>query len=118
MAVEYPALVIGVAAIMFFLLEFGMRIQAMTDAKDDPMNNFKLVFIMAAFLMGIPLLALLIGIADANGAGTEIVYALNGTLWGYCAVCILAVFGMLIYFIYWVPKAIKNAIYDKGGEDE
>lgn len=116
--VEYGAITIGLAAIMFFLMEFGMRLQPMTEAKNDPTEKFRLVFIISSFLMGIPLLGVIIGIADANGAGVGITAGLNAALWGYSVVTIIATFGILIYFLYFIPRSIRAALYDKGGEEE
>jgi cbb3-type cytochrome oxidase subunit 1 len=116
--VEYGAIAIGLAAVMFFLMEFGMRLQPMTSAKNDPTEKFRLVFIIGSFLMGIPLLGVLIGIASDNGASVAITTGLNAALWGYSAITILATFGMLIYFLYFIPRTVRAAIYDKGGQEE
>lgn len=115
---DQSSLVLGLGLIMFFLLEFGLRLQPFTDKKNDPLNKFKLFFIIGSFLMGLTIVFLVYNLATDQSSSTQVLYAVQGSVWIYTVLTIIGVFGLLIYFLVWIPKAYKAAIFDKDdGED-
>ena len=116
---DHASLVIGLGIIMFYLLEFGLRLQPYSNKQNDPMNKFKLIFIIGSFLVGLGLAFLLYGLAvDYYATPNVIQNAFIGTMTLYSTLTVIAVFGLLIYFLLWIPKAYKAAIFNKDdGED-
>lgn len=117
-AFDQTSLVLGIGLIMFFLLEFGLRIQPFTEKKNDPLNKFKLFFIIGSFLMGLTIVYLVYNLASDQSSPAPVMYALQGSLWIYTVLTIIGVFGLLIYFLVWIPRAYKAAIYDKDDGDD
>ena len=77
------------------------------------------LFIIGSFFVGLALSFLLYGLAvDYYGTPNVVNDALIGTMTLYGTLTIIATFGLLIYFLLWIPKAYKAAIFDKDdGED-
>ena len=116
---DHASLVLGLGIIMFYLLEFGMSLKPFTDKQNDPMNKLKLVFIIGSFLIGLSLIYLLYGLAsDYYSTPNAVTAPVLGSLVLYTTLTILSVFGLLIYFLVWIPKAFRAAVFNKDDGDD
>ncbi len=119
---EYVALVVIILGLMFFLLEFSSRLteNKPTDVTGtDPMTWFKTAYIFGAFLLGLALIGLGYFIATENSASAGIVSVFTAGLWFWASLTIITVFGLLIYFLYLIPRWLRVAagMKDKKKED-
>jgi len=119
--VEYVALAVIILGLMFFLLEFSSRLteNKPTDVTgSDPISWFKMAYIFGAFLLGLALMGLGYFIATENSASAGIVSVFTAGLWFWASLTIITVFGLLIYFIYLIPKWLRIAAGIKEKENE
>ena len=118
--VEYVALAVILLGAMFFLLELSRTIQEgkPTDVSGtDPMTWFKMAYIFGAFLLGLALFALAYFIAVDNGASAGIKSVATAGIWFWATITIITVFGLLIYFLYLIPKWLRISAGLKADED-
>lgn len=110
--VEYVGLAVIILGAMFFLLELSRTIQEgkPTDvAGTDPMTWFKMAYIFGAFLLGLALISLGYFIAVENGASAGIISVFTAAIWFWATITIITIFGLLIYFLYLIPKWLRIA---------
>jgi len=109
MALEYPAIALSIAAIMFYLMEFGSRLNFTTSENGFiTLNEWTKIFmIMASLGFGLSLLIFAYSAADNN---TEMIKTTLLTLIYAWSLIILVVVCLLgAYIIYFLPKLIEDS---------
>lgn len=119
--VEYVALAVIILGLMFFLLEFSSRLteNKPTDITGtDPVTWFKMAYIIGAFFLGMGLVGLGYFIATENGASAGVVSVFTAGIWFWASLTIITVFGLLIYFLYLIPRWLRIAAGIKEGRED
>ena len=119
--VEYAAIVLGALGLMFFLFETGLRLSTPTFIENevmDLMDFIKMFFFFAAFAMGFMVVGLMNVIAGENSASVAFTRFVGLFIWLWGVIFVLSIFGMLIYFIWWIPKKAQEKIKNKARESE
>lgn len=109
---EYTALAVIILGAMFFLLEFSSRLteNKPTDVTGtDPITWFKMAYIFGAFLLGLALMGLGYFVATENSASSGVTSVFTAGIWFWGVLTIITVFGLLIYFLYLIPKWLREA---------
>lgn len=100
MAVEYSAVALGIAALMFYLLEFGSRINFQTSGRGwiDLNDLAKTVLIMCSLAVGIGLVLFMYGVVTTNTGVIESVLLVLLRFW-ITMVSVVLLFIGLYYFV-------------------
>jgi hypothetical protein len=111
--VEYVSLAVIILGGMFFLLEMSSRLSE--DKPEgikgtDPMTWIKIIYVFAAFLLGLALMGLAVSIANELGASAAVKATATASFWAWASITIITVFMFLIYFIYLIPKWIRASL--------
>lgn len=119
--VEYVALAVIILGLMFFLLEFSSRLteNKPTDITGtDPITWFKMAYIIGAFFLGMGLVGLGYFIATEKNASAGVVSVFTAGIWFWASLTIITLFGLLIYFLYLIPRWLRIAAGIKEGRDD
>ena len=111
MAVEYNAIALGLVGLMFFLLEFGSRINFQTSGRGlvDINDIAKSVFTILSFVVGIGVTLFMYGVSTANTGVIDGVLLVSINFWIFLTCFMLLLF--IFYYIVVVPK-----LFEKGNE--
>lgn len=114
-AVEYNAIAIGIAAIMFFLMEFGTRINFQTTGKGviDVNTIAKTFYIFMSLVAGWGLVTFLVGIGNNNPSAIATVT--NNMIRFWVLISGMTAIFFVVYLVAVVPKVAKG---DGGGGSE
>lgn len=99
--------------LMIFLFETGFRLSTpgfIENEVMDLMDFIKMGFFLAAFAMGFWVLALMNVIAGENGASTAFRNMVGLGIWIWGIFCIVTILGFFIYFLWWMPKKVREAV--------
>ena len=110
--VEYIAIMYGAVFLMFFLFWVGTTLSTpgfIENEVMDLMDFIKMGFFFAAFAMGFLVVALMNIIAGENGASTDFRNIVSISIWVWGVFFFAAVCGFFIYFLWWIPKKVKEA---------
>ena len=119
--VEYVAIMLGGIGLMFLLFETGFRLGTPSFIQNevmDLMDMIKMFFFFSAFTMGFMVIGLMNLIAGENTASVNFTKFTGLFFWVWGIIFILSVFGMLIYFIWWIPKKVQEKINSNKRESE
>lgn len=108
MAIEYPAIALSLAAIMFYLMEFGSRLNFTTNENGFiTLNEWTKIFmIMASLGFGLGLLLFAYSAAEEN---IEMIKTTLLTLVYAWSIIIMVVASLLgAYIIYFLPKLVSK----------
>lgn len=108
MALEYPAIALSLAAIMFYLMEFGSRLNLTTSQKGFiTLNEWTKIFMIIASLgFGLSLLIFAYSAADNN---VEVIkYTLLTLIYAWSLIIMVVVCLLGAYIIYFLPKLIEE----------
>ncbi len=108
MAVEYNAIALGLAALMFFLLEFSRSLNFQTSGKGfiDINDIAKTILVFSSFSLGIGLVLFMYGVATGNGAVIESVLLVALRFWVVLTTLITLLF--IIYYFVIMPKLLEQ----------
>jgi len=118
--VEYAAIVLGALGLMFFLFETGFRLSTpgfIQNELMDLMDFIKMGFFFAAFAMGFMVVGLMNIIGGENGASVDFQAFNSLFIWFWGVIFLLAIAGMFIYFVWWIPKKVQERMKIKREED-
>lgn len=109
---EYTGIILGAVALMYLLFETGFSLSTpgfIDNGMMDLMDFIKIGLLGLAFALGFVVIGIMQGIAVENSAsqGFKDVVSLLFPIWG--TVFAAFVFGMLIYYLWWMPMKLKKA---------
>lgn len=109
MAVEYNAIALALAAIMFFLMEFATRFNLNTgDDAYITINEWgKIFFMVCSLLTGLGLILFAYNAADNNTEFVKTMLLNMVYIWGLLIFVVVCLFGA--YIIYFLPKMINQS---------
>lgn len=109
MAVEYNAIALGLVGMMFFLLEFGSRLNLQTSGRGwiDINDIAKTFFIVLSFVTGIGLALFMYAVGTSNAAAIEDILLVAVNYWVFLT-CALLLF-IFFYYIVVIPKLFTKA---------
>jgi sterol desaturase/sphingolipid hydroxylase (fatty acid hydroxylase superfamily) len=105
MVVEYSAIALGLVGMMFFMLEFGTRINFQTSGRGiiDINDIAKSVFVILSFVIGIALTLFMYSVATGNTAAIEDVLLVSVNFWIF-----MTAFLLLLFIFYYFTHATKT----------
>jgi hypothetical protein len=108
-----PAIAIGLVGMMFFLLDFGSRLNLQTSGKGiiDINDIAKTTFTILSFVVGIGLALFMYGSATKNIGVIENVTLVGINFWIFLT-CFLLLF-FLIYYLVVIPRLFQMQRLDK-----
>jgi hypothetical protein len=119
--VEYTALLLGGLGLMFFLFETGFRLSTPGFIENeimDLMDFIKIGFFFAAFAVGFLVVGLMNIIVGENGGSLALSNFVGLFIWVWGLFFLLTVAGFGIYFIWWIPKKVKEKMKKKQEQEE
>jgi len=104
MAVEYNAIALGLVGLMFFLLEFGSRVNFQTSGQGIININdiAKSVFTILSFVVGIGLTLFMYGVSTSNTGVIDGILLVSVNFWVFLTCFMLLLF--LFYYIFVIPR--------------
>jgi len=111
MAVEYNAIALGLVGLMFFLLEFGSRLNLQTSGRGiiDINDIAKTVFTVLSFVIGIGLTWFMYGVSTGNAPVIDGILLVMAQYWVFLTCFLILLF--VFYYIIVIPK-----LFTKGQE--
>jgi len=108
MSLQYNAIAIGIVGLMFFLLEFGSRLNFQTVGKGviDINDLAKTFFVLMSVGMGWALIAFLVALGNGNIAGVATVT--NNLIKFWVAVSGVLILLLGVYYITVIPKVASG----------
>lgn len=111
----------GAVFLMFFLFEVGFRLSTPGFVENDVMDLMdfiKMGFFFASFAMGFFIIALMNVIVGEVGASTDVRNIVSMSIWIWGAFFFMSVCGFFIYFLWWIPRKVKEATKRKKRAEE
>jgi hypothetical protein len=104
MAVEYNAIALGMVGMMFFLLEFGTRVNFQTSGRGliDINDIAKSVFVILSFVVGIGLTLFMYAVSTGNTPVIDGVLLVSVNFWIFMTCFMLLLF--VFYYLVYIPK--------------
>jgi uncharacterized membrane protein YozB (DUF420 family) len=102
----------GAVFLMFFLFEVGFRLSTpgfIENEVMDLMDFIKMGFFFSAFAMGFFIVALMNVVAGEVGASTDFRNIVSMSIWIWGVFFFATICGFFIYFLWWIPKKVKEA---------
>lgn len=110
--VEFIAIMFGAVFLMFFLFEVGFRLSTPGFIENDIMDLMdfiKMGFFFASFAMGFFVIALMNVIVGEVGASVDVRNIVSMSIWIWGSFFFMSVCGFFIYFLWWIPRKVKEA---------
>lgn len=108
MPTEYTAVALGLVGSMFFLLEFGTRLNLQTSGRGiiDINDIAKSTFMILSFVVGIALALFMYSVSSGNSAAIDSILVAMISFWVFVT-CFLLLF-LIIYYWVVIPKLLDK----------
>lgn len=108
MAVEYNAIALGIAALMFYLLELASRLNFQTSGKSfiDINDLAKTILMFCSISLGIGLALFMYGVSTGNSATIDAVLLVVLRFWIVMTSVVLLF--TIIYYMIILPKLVTK----------
>ena len=112
---------LGAIGLMFFLFETGFSLSTpgfIQNEVMDLMDFIKMLFFLAGFAAGFLVIGLMNAIVSENVGSVGLVSFVSMFYWFWGVFFMLTVFGFAIYYLWWIPKKMQEALKRSKNADE